>query len=89
MAKTKDFGGLESNNKNIGNGVNALIKSPVQTKNTAKDKQNNEDNSDIDMSNYPLRIPRATLKVLKSIALEQDISLKDLIMGALTEKYNI
>jgi len=87
MAKTKDFGGLESNNKNIGNGVNALIKSPVQPKDTAKKEEKNEDSTD--MSNYPLRIPRATLKVLKSIALEQDTSLKDLIMVALKEKYRI
>lgn len=87
MAKTKDFGGLESNNKNIGNGVNALIKAPVQTKNTAKEEQNNDEN--VDMSNYPLRIPRATLKVLKSIALDNDTSLKDLIMDALKDKYPI
>jgi len=87
MAKTKDFGGLESNNKNIGNGVNALIKSPVQPRSSAKEEQNKED--DIDLSNYPLRIPRTTLKALKTIALDRDTSVKEIIMMALREKYNI
>ncbi|MET3114599.1 hypothetical protein AAKU52_002334 [Pedobacter sp. CG_S7] len=87
MAKTKDFGGLESNNKNIGNGVNALIKSPLQSKSTAKEEQIKED--DVDLSNYPLRIPRATLKALKTIALDRDTSVKEIIMIALHEKYNI
>lgn len=88
MAKNKDFGGLENNNKNIGNGINALVKPPVQSKSTAKEKDifSEDDTKD---TTYPLRMPKRTLKALKSLALERDTSVKELVTTAIFEKYSL
>lgn len=85
MAK-KNFGSLENNNKNIGNGVNALLKSTTAHIDAVTDENYKEE---IELSNYPLRMPKTMLKALKTIAIEKDTSVKEIIITAIQSKYNL
>lgn len=84
MAK-RNLGNLEENNKNLG-GVGALFNSG-QGSNPAKEKE--PENEDDKETSYPLRMKKSSLKSLKVMAANQEISMRDLIMNALNEKYGI
>jgi hypothetical protein len=89
MAK-KSFN-LEDKNKNF-SGVNALFASAVK-----EDKQQKEDeqpletepNEDEEIAAYPLRMKKSWLKQLKIMSANTSISIKDLVLTAVAEKYKL
>jgi hypothetical protein len=87
MAK-KSFN-LEDNNKNL-SGVNVLFAPTVK-----EDKQHKENeqpleteyNEDEEITTYPLRLTKSLLRQLKIMSANTRISIKDLVLTAVAEKY--
>lgn len=89
MAK-KSFN-LEDNNKNL-SGVNVLFAPTVKEDN----KQNKNEqlleieyNEDEEITTYPLRMKKSLLKQLKIMSANTRISIKDLVLSAVTDKYKL
>jgi hypothetical protein len=87
MAK-KSFN-LEDNNKNL-SGVNVLFAPTVK-----EDRKQNENeqpleterNEEDEITTYPLRMKKSLLKQLKIMSANTRISVKDLVLSAVAEKY--
>jgi hypothetical protein len=85
MAK-KDLGNIEEQNKNF-SGVNALFTPSIKNK-TAKEKKDLSGEEEKEII-YPLRMTPSKLKSLKQRALDQGISIKELIMTAIYDQYSL
>ncbi|RYE21010.1 MAG: hypothetical protein EOP45_10210 [Sphingobacteriaceae bacterium] len=89
MAK-KSFN-LEDKNKNL-SGVNVLFASAVKEDSQQKEKVQpleTEYNEDEEITAYPLRMKKSWLKQLKIMSANNSVSVKDLVLTALAEKYKL
>lgn len=89
MAK-KSFN-LEDNNKNL-SGVNVLFAPTVKEGSKQKETEQLleiEYNEDEEITTYPLRMKKSLLKQLKIMSANTRISIKDLVLSAVTDKYKL
>jgi hypothetical protein len=86
---TKKNFNLEDNNKNM-SGVNVLFSPTVKEDNKQKENEQpleTEYNENEEITTYPLRMKKSLLKQLKIMSANTRISVKDLVLSAVAEKY--